>query len=73
MEEIKEEEFSDDEKDLYITEVSQCKSNMRDCGIQTSTIHFKNISKSTQFQNDQFDKDFSTDWSLSSIYDDLQF
>ena len=57
---------------MYITEIGH-RIDLRDCGIQTSKIHFTRIEKSDTFQSSSNEKAFSTDWALSSIYDDLQF
>lgn len=49
------------------------KPNMVDCSIQTSNIHFTKITNSDSFKAKQEDKAFSTDWSLSSLYDELSW
>ena len=46
---------------------------MCDAGIQKSNIHFKKVTATDNFKAKQEDKAFSTDWTLSGIYDELQF
>lgn len=69
--------FADSEssaaEDTYDHQPSLTKPNMKDCGIQTSKIHFRKITESDSFISQMQDKQFSTDFSLSSIYDDIQF
>ena len=42
-------------------------------GIQTSEIHFRKVGKSSAFQKAQKERQESTDWTLSPLYDDIQF
>ena len=42
-------------------------------GIQTSEIHFKKVEKTQEFQLKQKEKIESTDWALSSLFDDISF
>lgn len=46
---------------------------MCDAGIQTSQMHFNRIESTDAYQSAAEEKAFSTDWQLSSLYDDLQF
>jgi len=48
------------------------KPNSMDCGVQTSQAHFKRISKSKAFKQEQEDKAFNTDYAYSSLFNDLQ-
>lgn len=65
----------DDQSDtecLYESEPGH-KINTSDCGIQTSHTHFNKITSTESFKRQQAEKEFSTDWQYSSIYNELEF
>ena len=65
-------EDSEEEADLYVNSPG-LKPNMRDANIQTSNLHFKRLESTDAYQSAAEEKAFSTDWQLSSLYDELEF